>query len=196
MRAIGQELLPLASLTSMTLVGAEIVGRAYGGGLLKLEPKEADRLPVPALALVETAAARLRKIRQQVADLLHRGQLHQAVAIVDDVLLIGALGVTAADLGALRDAHAELTARGVPADRASVHRSFTRLCADGEAQRFEAAGRNYFELRREHHEHAVCDRCGTVEAVEGCVVVEGAIPGFAVTGHSVTFSGVCGACSP
>ena len=92
-------------------------------------------------------------------------------------------------------AHAELTARGVPADRASVHRAFTSLCARGETQRFEVSGRTYFERTGEHHEHAVCERCGAIEAVEGCVVVEHAIPGFAVTGHSVTFSGVCGACS-
>ncbi|WIM71000.1 Eco57I restriction-modification methylase domain-containing protein [Corynebacterium suedekumii] len=39
---LGRELLPLASLNSITLMHAEIVGRAYGGGVLKLEPREAD----------------------------------------------------------------------------------------------------------------------------------------------------------
>ena len=47
-RKIGMDLLPIAMLNSVTLLGAELVGRAYGGGLLKLEPKEADRLPVPS----------------------------------------------------------------------------------------------------------------------------------------------------
>jgi hypothetical protein len=110
-RALGTDLLPLASLTSMTLLGAETVGRAYGGGMLKIEPKEADQLPVPAPALVETAADPLKKIRPQVARLLRAGKLLDAVALVDDVLLIGELGLSPAQVGVLRDAHAELTAR-------------------------------------------------------------------------------------
>jgi hypothetical protein len=55
----GQDLLPLGSLTSLTLVGAETVGRAYGGGMLKLEPREADRLPVPSPAVLTAAKDRL-----------------------------------------------------------------------------------------------------------------------------------------
>jgi adenine-specific DNA-methyltransferase len=118
-RVLGSELLPLASLTSMTLVGAEIVGRAYGGGLLKVEPKEADKLPVPARPLVEAAAKRLREVRSQVAELLEAGQLLDAVALVDDILLIGELGVPLSELRALRDAYTDLaarrTARGIEA---------------------------------------------------------------------------------
>ena len=95
----------------MTLLGAETVGRAYGGGMLKIEPKEADRLPVPAPALVETAAEPLKMIRPQVVGLLREGKLLDAVALVDDVLLIGELGLSPVQVGVLRDAHAELTAR-------------------------------------------------------------------------------------
>jgi Fur family ferric uptake transcriptional regulator len=98
------------------------------------------------------------------------------------------------------DAHGALTARGVSADRASVHRALTRLCDDGEARRFDLGdGRAHFEREGAHHEHVVCVDCGDVAAVPGCVVDERAVAartGFAVTGHSVTFSGVCGACSP
>ena len=111
MRALGAELLPLASLTSMTLLGAETVGRAYGGGMLKLEPKEADQLPVPAPAVVAAAADRLRALRPRVTNLLSAGRLLDAVALVDDILLIGELGRSPADLQVLREAHAQLTAR-------------------------------------------------------------------------------------
>lgn len=111
MRTLGIELLPLASLTSMTLVGAETVGRAYGGGMLKLEPKEADRLPVPAPALVAATAERLRPLRPRIAGLLCNGKLLDAVALVDDVVLVGELGMSRAQVGLLREAHSELTAR-------------------------------------------------------------------------------------
>ncbi|GFG68089.1 methyltransferase [Mycobacterium kubicae] len=116
-RKLGKALLPLASLTSMTLVGAETVGRAYGGGMLKLEPREADRLPVPPAALVEAAADRLSNIRPQVAGLLRGGKLLEASKLVDDVLLVGELGMARAEVRVLRDAHAELTARRVARGR-------------------------------------------------------------------------------
>lgn len=116
-RKLGKALLPLASLTSMTLVGAETVGRAYGGGMLKLEPREADRLPVPPAALVEAAAERLTNIRPQVAGLLRSGKLLEASKLVDDVLLVGELGMKRAEVRVLRDAHAELTARRVARGR-------------------------------------------------------------------------------
>lgn len=95
-------------------------------------------------------------------------------------------------------AHASLGERGVAADRASVHRALTRLVEDGTAQRFELDGRPHFERAADHHEHVVCTDCGAVAAVPGCVVDEAAVAartGFAVTSHSVTFSGRCGPCS-
>ena len=88
------DLLPLASLNSMTLVGAETVGRAYGGGMLKLEPKEADRLPVPDPDALDAARSALAAIRPQVAARLRQPRgLLEAARLVDDVLLIGALGM-------------------------------------------------------------------------------------------------------
>ncbi|MBS1690846.1 MAG: SAM-dependent DNA methyltransferase [Actinobacteria bacterium] len=116
-RKLGKALLPLASLTSMTLVGAETVGRAYGGGMLKLEPREADRLPVPPPALVEAATDQLKKLRPQVAGLLRSGNLIGASKLVDAVLLVGELGMQRADVRVLREAHAELTARRVARGR-------------------------------------------------------------------------------
>jgi len=104
-------LLPVASLNSLTLVGAETVGRAYGGGMLKLEPREADRLPVPAPAVVAAAADVLEAARPAVLTALARGALLEAVAIVDDALLCGVMGVPDADVAALVDAHARLSAR-------------------------------------------------------------------------------------
>lgn len=85
-RQVALDLLPLASLNTMTVLGSEIVGRSYGGGMLKLEPKEADLLPVPSLAVVGAAARALRAIRPQIARDLRHGRLDQVLRIVDRTL--------------------------------------------------------------------------------------------------------------
>lgn len=113
LRALGMDLLPLAALNSMTLLGAETVGRAYGGGMLKIEPREADRLPVPSPALLTDAREALSVLRPQMATHLRNGRLLEAAKLVDDVLLVGHLGMKREDVRALRDGHAELTARRV-----------------------------------------------------------------------------------
>lgn len=110
-KELGLKHLPLASLTSMTLLGAETVGRSYGGGILKLEPKEADVLPVPSPEVVARAATKLAAVRPQVAALLRRSKLTDAAKLVDDVLLVGELGMKRNEVKGLRDAHAELSAR-------------------------------------------------------------------------------------
>lgn len=113
LRELGRALLPLASLTSMTLVGAETVGRAYGGGMLKIEPREADRLPVPSAAVVEAARERLVVVRPQMAGFLRNGKLAEAAKIMDDVLLIGELGMKRSDVRSLREAYIELSSRRI-----------------------------------------------------------------------------------
>lgn len=109
--AAAAALLPVAALNSLTLVGAETVGRAYGGGMLKLEPREADRLPVPSPAAVARAADALASVRPAVLEALTHGTVRDAAAIVDRVLLVGSLGVSAADRDALEGAHRALVAR-------------------------------------------------------------------------------------
>ena len=52
-------------------------------------------------------------IRPQMASVLRSGKVTDAARIVDDVLLVGELGLARAQVRALRDAHAELTARRV-----------------------------------------------------------------------------------
>lgn len=87
-RDLGRELLPLASLNSVTLLSAEMVGRSYGGGILKIEPREADRWTVPSTSLVENRATALRKVRDEVAFHLSAGRLLDAADVVDRVILI------------------------------------------------------------------------------------------------------------
>ncbi len=110
-KALGADMLPLASLNTMTLLGAETVGRAYGGGMLKLEPREADLLPVPAPDVLSACRGELTSLRPQMAVSLRGGRLTEAARMVDNVLLIGALGMSRREVRALEEAHQELTAR-------------------------------------------------------------------------------------
>lgn len=111
-RELAMDLLPIAALNTVTLLGSELVGRAYGGGLLKLEPKEADRLPVPSLAVVKAAEADLRALRPQLTKGLRQGKLLDVVARVDKVLR-SHLKLSRADLDKLRAARASLFSRRV-----------------------------------------------------------------------------------
>jgi adenine-specific DNA-methyltransferase len=112
-RSLGRDLLPLGALNSLTLLGAELVGRSYGGGILKLEPKEADVLPVPAPELLASVGDELRALRPRLAQMLRRGDLLGAVEHVDRVLLVEGGCATRADLEQLRAARALLHDRRI-----------------------------------------------------------------------------------
>ena len=107
-KQLGKELLPLAALNSVTSLGAEIVGRSYGGGVLKLEPREAGRLPMPTSSLLATHESELRAIKATSGPLLRAGELDDLRARVDGVLLSS---LPNPDLEAIRGTRDELRAR-------------------------------------------------------------------------------------
>lgn len=111
LRELGAELLPIASLNSVTLLNAEMVGRAYGGGILKIEPREADRWAMPAPELILDRANALRAVSSTVADLLEGGRLLDAVSLVDHALLLDAGHVGEAEIEQVRRARDALTRR-------------------------------------------------------------------------------------
>lgn len=107
-RELAREVLPVASLNSLTLLSAELEGRSYGGGILKIEPREADRWWMPSSELVAERADDLRKLKPRVQRMLQAGHLRGAVDQVDEVVF-GDL--PEAHLASIRSDHATLAAR-------------------------------------------------------------------------------------
>lgn len=76
--------------------------------MLKVEPKEADRLPVPSPETVKSCEKDLRSLRPQLTRHLRNNQLLEAVRMVDRVLLLRSLKVSSADIELLRVGRAHL----------------------------------------------------------------------------------------
>lgn len=102
------EVLPLAALNSVTSLSAEVTGRAYGGGVLKMEPREAAKLLVPSPSLVRERHQQLADLLPHARALLLAGDLAGARTLVDGVLLVSD---PEEQIQAVRDAHAALSDR-------------------------------------------------------------------------------------
>ena len=103
--------LPLLALNSVTLLGAELNGRSYGGGVLKLEPREAASLPVPRAEDLAAASARLSKCRGRLLGSLRSGRWTNVLKAVDEALLGETLGIDGPQIQALQDAAVLLRTR-------------------------------------------------------------------------------------
>lgn len=86
------DVLGVAALNSATMLSAEIVGRSYGGGILKLEPREAAALATPSTELLAQRAQELRSQLPTIRKILKAGRLGDAVGIIDDVMFGGTQG--------------------------------------------------------------------------------------------------------
>jgi adenine-specific DNA-methyltransferase len=98
---------------SLTLLSAEIVGRSYGGGVLKLEPTEAEALLVPPLG--PSAAASLPAVDKAIRS----RDPHLALDLVDELTLMP-LELTRSEIGDLRRARQQLRERRRQRGRAPV----------------------------------------------------------------------------
>lgn len=70
-----------AMISSLAQLSAEIEGRSYGGGVLKLEPSDAARLVLP------TFSGRVKGLYKKVDTLCRKGNVTQATALVDSALV-------------------------------------------------------------------------------------------------------------
>jgi adenine-specific DNA-methyltransferase len=101
-----------AFLNSLTFTLAEVMGRSYGGGVLELEPNEADALLLP-----------LRGAENLDFESLHglarNGHIEAALDITDKALLMEGLGLSRQDATILRGAWQKLRDRRINRNHSS-----------------------------------------------------------------------------
>jgi adenine-specific DNA-methyltransferase len=113
---ITRSALPLVALNSITMLGAEVYGRSYGGGVLKMEPREAADLPVPAPAALADAWKVLQHERERLERELARGLWTGVVKRIDEVLA-DVLRLRPSDVNEIREAAQELRRRRLGTER-------------------------------------------------------------------------------
>lgn len=104
---ISADALPFMCLNSVTMLGAEVNGRSYGGGILKMEPREAASLPLPNADVMERAWAELAPQRRTLETQLRKGQWTEVAKRVDAAVLGTGAGLSAPEIAQLLDAARE-----------------------------------------------------------------------------------------
>lgn len=84
-----------AFMNSLTFAVAEVKGRSYGGGVLTFEPSEAEDLPLPLVGSERLDLA-------EIDDLLRTEGIDAVLNITDQVLLVEGLGLSWAEVKAIR----------------------------------------------------------------------------------------------
>lgn len=102
--------LPFVALNSATMLGAEVVGRSYGGGILKLEPREAASLPVPNEETIVKAWSTLSSKKSELDRYLREGRWGEVVKRVDAAVL-GASQMDEPSIAMMLDAARQLRER-------------------------------------------------------------------------------------
>jgi hypothetical protein len=98
------EALAAGFYNSLTLLSAELMGRSYGGGVLKLEPTEAEALLIPHIPA--EVGALLPVVDRAIRD----RELEAALDLVDP-LVLRPLGLRKADIHELRASRKRLQHR-------------------------------------------------------------------------------------
>ena len=102
---VDREIIAVSFYNSLTLLSAELSGRYYGGGVLKLEPKELERV------LVIYSHSKVESLKRELMDmdrLIRRGRYYDVIETLDDILLKDYLGLSPKEINAIREYYMEL----------------------------------------------------------------------------------------
>ncbi len=103
-----------AFLNSLTFAFAEVTGRSYGGGVLELEPNEADALLLPLLNAEKLDF-------DGINALVVKGDIESALDVTDKTLLVEGLGLSQQDATNLRGAWRKLRDRRINRKHGTNH---------------------------------------------------------------------------
>lgn len=78
---------------SLTFAFSELLGRSYGGGVLELEPTEAEALPIPITTAINAP---------EIDALVRAGRTEDALAMMDEIVLHDRLGLSSREIAVLR----------------------------------------------------------------------------------------------
>jgi adenine-specific DNA-methyltransferase len=109
--SVARSALPLLLLNSASMLGAEVMGRSYGGGILKMEPREAALLPILSPGDLEKAWKQIEPKAPNLDAALKRGGWRVVNAEMDQVVLKETLGFKNEQVLTLREAAALLRVR-------------------------------------------------------------------------------------
>lgn len=87
--SLSPELVTISMLTSFSQISAEIVGRRYGAGVLKHEPREADMID---LLLPKISKKSISTAFERIDTSLRRGESSSVMAIADELIYGSLLG--------------------------------------------------------------------------------------------------------
>jgi adenine-specific DNA-methyltransferase len=101
------------------MLGAEIFGRSYGGGVLKMEPREASVLPMPSVDVLEQAWRELKPHKDVLERQLRAGSWTDVVKRVDAALLGSAARLSEHEIAGLLESARGLRLRRLGREVAS-----------------------------------------------------------------------------
>jgi len=109
-KLIGRKVLPRLFFNSVSALSSEIEGRSYGGGLLKIEPREADRIFLPSLSIAADLFDELDEIFPAQGT-LQQSEYADSCERMDRILVNAVSGLTEDAIKIIQKARKDLVGR-------------------------------------------------------------------------------------